>query len=342
MAMDRPATLLAQLHRIEEPVCEVGRQRSSVISESITQPKSEPLKQQQLVGAAAEVADEFSRFRSSGNARFFDALGKHLSSLQLDPCLQMYFEFAITCNERGRQVANLLRRYVDLGGKHYLDVGCAYAGFLVAFAEQGAEVIGIDNDELLLNLARYNLLDNSVDAPLLMLDATRLEDESEFLSSFDLITCNNVIEHVDDPAALVRNIGCTLRRDGLAYFEIPNRNNPRHILQVGHYQLFGITLLDYPEAREYYSLHAPGIPYGVRHYLGLDEYAKLFEQAGMRMTVLDESFQGISIDAVLNDIDELRTGRDSELAKAPSALRNRVKQSLSQYLSEVEVLASAT
>ncbi|HYR75271.1 MAG TPA: glycosyltransferase [Pyrinomonadaceae bacterium] len=306
------------------------------------QPRAPQPQQQRLVGAAAELARRFRHFDTVGNRRFFDALCNHLSSLASDSCLPMYFEFAITCNERGRRVATLLKKYTKLRGKRYLDVGCAYAGFLVAFAQQGAEVVGIDTDEVVLTLAQPNLLDNKLKAPLLKKDATRFEELEGFRNSFDIITCNDVIEHVDDPQSLLCNIANLMRDDGVAYFEIPNRFHPRHVLQDGHYQLFGITLLDYPQAHEYYSLHAPGVPYGVRHYLELQQYTQMFEEAGMTLTVMEESFGALDMKMVHDDIAELRASAQTRLDTVPQTVRHRVEERLSQYLNELENLSLST
>jgi GT2 family glycosyltransferase/2-polyprenyl-3-methyl-5-hydroxy-6-metoxy-1,4-benzoquinol methylase len=289
-----------------------------------------------------EVAQQFRHFKTPRNEHFFKALTRHLSALTGDSGLPMYFENAITCNERGRVVANLLQKHTTIGDKRYLDIGCAYGGFLVAFAEQGAQVTGIDNDQALLNLAKYNLMDNHLDVRLLARDATRASDLTKFHASFDIITCNDVIEHVADPQALLRNISDMLASNGLAYFEIPNRYYARFVLQDGHYQLFGITLLDYPDAKQYYSLHAPGSAYTVRHYLGIDQYAKMFSNAGLELTILPETFEGLSIDLILNDVAELRANAETELSKVPGPLRERVSQYLSSYLQEVEAQPRAT
>lgn len=290
----------------------------------------------QLGGAAAEVAELFRKYRTPRNARFFEAMANHLSSLKGDPCLPMYFEFAITCNDRGRQIATLLQNYISLQGKRYLDVGCAYGGFLVAFAEQGAEAVGVDIDESLLKLGRYNLLDHDLDAPLLLKDITDAAELREFEEGFDVITCNDVIEHVNDPQALLSNISGLMHDESLVYFEIPNRYFPRSVLRDGHYQLFGITLLEHAEAKDYYALHAPGTPYTVGHYLDVDQYAEMFARSDLSFTVLDKSFGSTDVEAVLRDLAELRAYAQEGLGEVPAPLRSRVEERLWRYLAEVE------
>ena len=295
-----------------------------------------------LTGAAARVASRFGHFRTQNNAAFFNALSNHFSSIESDACLPMYFEFAVTCNARGRQVASLLSDQITVPGKRFLDVGCAYGGFLVAFAEQGAQVAGIDIDEMLLTLARTNLEDNRLNAPLLLADATRAEQLEEFRGGFDLLSCNDVIEHVEDPELLLANLASMMRSDGIVYFEIPNRYAPRHVLRDGHYQLFGITLLDYTEARDFYALHAPGVAYSVRHYLTLDQYGDLFSRAGMELEILEANYQSVDLETTLKDMMELREGAQAEMERVPSSYRTLIQERLQAYLRGVEGCALAT
>ncbi|MEK7832391.1 MAG: glycosyltransferase, partial [Acidobacteriota bacterium] len=307
---------------------------------SPTKPHEEGTKEERqprLVEApTAAIAERFGHFRSADNERFFAALTNHFSSIPNDPCLPMYFEFAVTCNERGRRVAGLLNQHTDLRGKRYLDLGCAYAGFLVAFAEHGAEVSGVDNDDSLLNLARHNLRDHNLDVPLRLLDATSENDLRPMRDSFDIITCNDVIEHVDDPQALIRNIANLLTEGGLAYFEIPNALAPHHVLSDGHYQIFGITLLDYEQASEYFSVRQPGVGYSVRHYLKLEVYERMFAECGLSFTLLEESFESVSLETIQNAAAELRASATAGLSDVQEDWRELIGGKLAGYLETIE------
>jgi 2-polyprenyl-3-methyl-5-hydroxy-6-metoxy-1,4-benzoquinol methylase len=319
--------------RLKERVPAIGKANSW---EARVQTTSDQLEKVHLSGPAGEVARRFSRFRNRGNRLFFNALSKHLSPILEDPCLSMYFEFAISTNERGDYVAKLLEEHVPLKGKNYLDIGCAYGGFPVAFAKLGARVTGIDVDEQLLALARCNLEDHGIEARLLRRNATRSEEMSEFRESFDVITCNDVIEHVVDPLALLENVAGLLRVGGVAYFEIPNGKYPRFVLSDGHFQIFGITLLDHPEAQRYYKHARNGQLYEVYTYADLDGYRRMFEKAGLELTLLDESVRVAGLSTTLDDVQELRTSLKGELAKVPEELRELVAVKSARYLDEVE------
>jgi len=289
-----------------------------------------------LSEGGAVLARRFAHLRPREGARFFDALCNHLGSLHADPCVGMYFEFAISSNERGRQCARLLGRHAPLSGARYLDVGCAYAGFLVAFAEQGAQVAGVDLDPQLLALAAHNLRDHGLAVMPQRRDLTAPADMAAFAASQDLVTCNDVIEHVDDPAAAIRNLAAILRPGGLLYLEIPNRRFPPFVARDGHFQLFGITLLEHDEAEGYYHHMHPGRPYTVGHYLDLEEYERLFAEAGLSLTVLPETFEGVTEPAIRAGLAALRAGVVEDLATVPAPLRPRVEALVGAFLAEAE------
>src|SRR5206468_5962694 len=74
---------------------------------------------------ARSIMERFAKLETSGNGRYFRALAAHLAGSHDDPCLSMYFEFALSANERGRKAATLIESFVPLSGKRVLDVGCA-------------------------------------------------------------------------------------------------------------------------------------------------------------------------------------------------------------------------
>jgi len=286
------------------------------------------------------LVERFASYRTLHNGRFFEAVADYLAEFADDPSLGMYFDYAISANDRGRFVAGILAGHANLAGASYLDVGCAYAGFLVGFAERGARVCGVELSERLIAVARANLADHGLDAEVIQADAT--VPLFEHASRYDLITCNDVIEHVEDPLRLVQNIALMLRESGLAYFEIPNRNHPRFVLADGHFGMFGITLLGRGEAEGYFRLVYPQRDYGVGYYLELDQYAALFKHCGLTLTLLAESFDGVLLETILADAQELRRNHETLLAGVPDAVRPKLAARLSDYLHQLEATPYAT
>lgn len=101
----------------------------------------------------------------------------------------------------------------------HLDVGCG-AGFLSnELARQGIQVTGLDiSPESLRVAADY---DTTKSVKYLSGDAYQLPFESE---SFDSVSAMDFLEHVDDPAKAVREIGRVLKPGGQFFFHTFNRN----------------------------------------------------------------------------------------------------------------------
>jgi len=226
----------------------------------------------------------------SQNSKFFKLLGERSHFERLEeinhPTKRMWVEFALSTNERGQAVVNEVKRYTRIRGKKFLDVGCAYGGFLVAFAAKGAsQVIGIDINSDLLQLAAANLEDCQVSASLFqrdLLDPGILE-----LGRFDIISCNDVIEHVKDPQKALARLSLLLEAGGVLYMEIPNKYFVGFLKADGHYQLPGITLLPRQKAARYHFLNF-GDGYGVEFYRKLDYYLLHLTKQGLSPILLNK------------------------------------------------------
>jgi 2-polyprenyl-3-methyl-5-hydroxy-6-metoxy-1,4-benzoquinol methylase len=289
------------------------------------------------------VAERFARFRAPENGAFFEALAEHFRSLHDDPCLDLNFEYAVTANERGRALAERVEKHVDLSGKRWrrprvLDVGCAYGGPLVAFAERGARVTGIDVNERLLALAQVNLRERGLDADLVRGDATA--PQPSFRGAFDVIVANDVVEHVASLEAFLRNLASWLTARGVVYLEIPNGACPDYVLRDGHHRLFGITLLDFENARDYYARRVSYGEYDTFNYLDFDGYSSVFEACGLSLTLLPDSLDGVSEVTLAASLAALEAGREAGLESVPAEQRSRVAEKLDAYFGRVAAAPS--
>ena len=286
------------------------------------------------------VAERFARFRTPQTAAYFDALAEHFCSLHDDPCLDMYFEYAATANERGRSLAARLEKHVGSGlarrwrRPQVLDVGCAYGGSLVAFGERGARVTGIDVNERLLALAQVNLRENGLDAHLVHGDATA--EHRRFRSCFDVVVANDVVEHVPRLEAFVRNLAGWLTPRGAVCLEIPNGACPEFVRRDGHHRLFGITLLDFADARDYYARRVAYGEYDTFNYLDFDGYVRVFAACGLALELLPETFEGVTEPGLIASLAVLRAGREEGLESVPPEQRSLVSGRLDAYLARVE------
>ena len=299
--------------------------------------------------AARRIAARFEALRPPGGDGFFDALARHKAHLVDHPCLALHFEYAVSANERGRRSAERILRAAPFSRRtprwrrpRMLDIGCAYGGFLVAFAERGARVTGIELDRRYLELAQINLREQGVDAHLVEGDAT--DPRPDFRGRFDLIVANDVAEHVISLEGFLSNIRDWLAPGGAAYLEIPNGAQPHSVIADGHYGLFGITLLDFEHAREYFQALNPEGVMDTYRYPTLADYRAAFAAAGLTCDVLEDTLAIPALDVVHVEaqIEQLRAASPDGLSRVPAVSRELVTRRLDEYLARAAAAPRAT
>ncbi|HEX4440434.1 MAG TPA: class I SAM-dependent methyltransferase [Thermoanaerobaculia bacterium] len=295
--------------------------------------------------AASEIATRFQALRPAGGDGFYEALARHKAHLVDHPCLPLHFEYAVTANDRGRRAADRILRRVPLSRRgprwarrrpRVLDVGCAYGGFLVAFAERGASVTGIEVDKRYLALAEINLREQGVDAWLVEGDATH--PRPAFRGRFDLVIANDVIEHVISLEGFLANIRDWLAPDGTAYLEIPNGAQPHYVIADGHYGLFGITLLEFDRARDYFVALNPAGVYDTYRYPTIDDYRAAFAAAGLEFEILDDTLAipALGVAEVEAQMEQLRAAAAEGLGRVPEVSRDLVRSRLTDYFARAK------
>jgi 2-polyprenyl-3-methyl-5-hydroxy-6-metoxy-1,4-benzoquinol methylase len=221
---------------------------------------------------------------------------------------RMWFDFALSTNMRGREMMRYLERHKRLRGGRYLDIGCGYGGFPIAAARRGATAVGIEPDPLRAGFSRENIADSGLAIAVHEVDALEPGIEQR-LGTFDVITCNDVAEHVASAPRLLENIRRLLNPGGLAYFEIPNPRCVEFVARDGHFGLFGITLLDREGAISYHAEHYKP-EYDVGEYWTLEEYGEFFTQAGLSVKLVDPLHHPVrpmsDLDDLLNDLESAR------------------------------------
>ena len=121
--------------------------------------------------------------------------------------------------------------FAQLAGKRVLDVGCGGGILSESMAKRGAaHVTGIDMAEKSLQTAQAHAAAEGVDN--IDYRCIRVEDlAAEQPNSFDVVTCMEMMEHVPDPAAIVKACSELVKPDGMVFFSTINRN-PKSYLHL--------------------------------------------------------------------------------------------------------------
>ena len=117
-----------------------------------------------------------------------------------------------------------------LKGKKVLDIGCGGGILSEAMALKGASVTGIDMAESSLEVARLHLLESGLQVD--YIHTTAEQYAADHPSTFDVITCLELLEHVPDPASIVNAAAKALKPDGVLVLSTINRNGKSFLLAI--------------------------------------------------------------------------------------------------------------
>jgi 2-polyprenyl-6-hydroxyphenyl methylase/3-demethylubiquinone-9 3-methyltransferase len=110
-----------------------------------------------------------------------------------------------------------------LSGKTVLDIGCGGGILSDSMARKGAQVTGIDLSVKALRVAQLHALEASTpNVSYREVSAEALAHEQP--ASFDVVTCMEMLEHVPDPASVVRACSTLVKPGGWVFFSTINRN----------------------------------------------------------------------------------------------------------------------
>lgn len=118
-----------------------------------------------------------------------------------------------------------------LKGQRVLDVGCGGGILADAMARKGAEVLGIDLAEKSLKVAQLHALEAGTSQITYRLVAAEAL-AAEMPDHFDVVTCMEMLEHVPDPASVVRACAAAAKPGGWVFFSTIGRNPKSFLLAI--------------------------------------------------------------------------------------------------------------
>jgi 2-polyprenyl-6-hydroxyphenyl methylase/3-demethylubiquinone-9 3-methyltransferase len=114
--------------------------------------------------------------------------------------------------------------------KNVIDVGCGGGILSESLAKLGANVTGIDMGNEPLNVAKLHALESG-----LTIDYQKITAEEKASSSyekFDLVTCMEMLEHVPNPASVIKACSELVKPGGLVFFSTLNKSIKSYLLAI--------------------------------------------------------------------------------------------------------------
>lgn len=112
-----------------------------------------------------------------------------------------------------------IKEHTQLSAKSVLDLGCGGGILSEAMALSGAQVCAIDADAAALNVAKEHALQTGVSIDYRETCVEDLEHEP-----FNLITCMEMLEHVNNPQLILEHCARLIKAGGYLFLSTINRN----------------------------------------------------------------------------------------------------------------------
>lgn len=123
-----------------------------------------------------------------------------------------------------------LKSFVNIEGKNVLDVGCGGGILAESMAQSGANTTGIDLSEKALKVADLHALEVGATVHYRSIAVEALAEEQA--EQYDVVTCMEMLEHVPDPASVVRACAKLCKPGGTLFFSTLNRSPKSYLFAI--------------------------------------------------------------------------------------------------------------
>ena len=123
-----------------------------------------------------------------------------------------------------------IQGFIDISDKRIVDVGCGGGILTEGLATQGADALGIDLSEELIDVAELHGLESGVNTHYKKISAEALAQQQP--ESFDHVTCMEMLEHVPDPSSIITACATLVKPGGMVFFSTLNRKPKAYLLAI--------------------------------------------------------------------------------------------------------------
>ncbi len=125
---------------------------------------------------------------------------------------------------------NFIQKFISLQDKRIVDVGCGGGILTEGLAKKGANMLGIDLSEDLIDIADLHGLESGVTANYKKISAESLAVAEP--ESFDHIVCMEMLEHVPEPGSVIAACAKMVKPGGYVFFSTLNRKPKAYLLAI--------------------------------------------------------------------------------------------------------------
>jgi 2-polyprenyl-6-hydroxyphenyl methylase/3-demethylubiquinone-9 3-methyltransferase len=117
-----------------------------------------------------------------------------------------------------------------LAGKKVIDIGCGGGILTESLAKKGADATGIDLSDKALKVADLHSLESGVQVRYELISAEDMAAREA--GQYDVVTCMEMLEHVPDPASIVKAAATLVKPGGHVFFSTINRNPKAYLFAI--------------------------------------------------------------------------------------------------------------
>lgn len=123
-----------------------------------------------------------------------------------------------------------IQSLVDLTDKSVIDIGCGGGILSESMAKAKARVTGIDMHQSVIDAAKLHQQESGLDIEYLTITAEEIAATRK--EQYDVVTCLEMLEHVPDPASVIRACASLVKPGGHVFFSTINRNPKAYLLAI--------------------------------------------------------------------------------------------------------------